>query len=292
MIAVSRNIANRLLRISLLLVLNACAVVPDASVRREQIITAAAAVGWQQQIIPSGDFDLASFVPASIAAQQRLVIYLEGDGLAWINSSRPSSDPTPITALALQLAQKHPSPNAVYLARPCQYVTVQYRQNCRQSVWTSAQFSESVIQATSNAIDILKQRYQSKMLVLVGYSGGGVVAALVAARRDDVVRLVTVASNLDHRYWTTLHQITPLSGSLNPTDFYQQLASIPQLHLAGAKDKVVPPAVIEKFVNGFKQKQLVTIKIMRGFDHQCCWLDDWLMLLPGEAIGSLSASDR
>jgi hypothetical protein len=44
------------------------------------------------------------------------------------------------------------------------------------------------------------------------------VASLVAARRHDVVRLVTVAGNLDHLAWTTLHGVSPLTGSLNPAD--------------------------------------------------------------------------
>jgi hypothetical protein len=67
----------------------------------------------------------------------------------------------------------------------------------------------SVISASNQAVDALKQRYGAQEIVLVGYSGGGAVAALVAARRTDVVRLVTVAGNLDHLAWTHLHSVPP-----------------------------------------------------------------------------------
>ncbi|GAB2181920.1 hypothetical protein DLREEDagrD3_21430 [Denitratisoma sp. agr-D3] len=48
----------------------------------------------------------------------------------------------------------------------------------------------------------------ARRLTLVGYSGGA--AALLAARCSDVVRLVTIAGNLDHRAWTRYHHITTL----------------------------------------------------------------------------------
>jgi hypothetical protein len=44
------------------------------------------------------------------------------------------------------------------------------------------------------------------------------VAALVAARRTDVDRLVTVAGNLDPTAWAVYQHIQPLTGSLNPAD--------------------------------------------------------------------------
>src|SRR3546814_2839304 len=64
-------------------------------------------------------------------------------------------------------------------------------------VWTSARFSDGVIVSMSDALDRLKEEAGASSLDLVGYSGGGGVAVLLAARRRDVVSIVTIAGNLD-----------------------------------------------------------------------------------------------
>jgi pimeloyl-ACP methyl ester carboxylesterase len=62
----------------------------------------------------------------------------------------------------------------------------------------------------------LKQRSGSTRLTLVGYSGGGTIAVLLAARRSDVAEVITVAANLDVGYWTQRDGLSPLTGSLDP----------------------------------------------------------------------------
>ena len=59
---------------------------------------------------------------------------------------------------------------------------------------------DKVVRVSKQAIDTLKQQFQSEEIVLVGYSGGGAIAALVAARRADVADLISVAGNLDIGY--------------------------------------------------------------------------------------------
>jgi pimeloyl-ACP methyl ester carboxylesterase len=257
----------------------ACAV-SDSLSRRQNVIELAVQDGWQLDVIKGSHFNLASFTPKLVLPQSQLVVYIEGDGLAWESRFKVSPDPTPAFAMALLLARKHPSNNAVYLSRPCQYVVGINRRNCEPSVWTSGRFSEQIIRASNDAIDYLKQKYNSKSLILIGYSGGGAVAALVAARRNDVEQLVTIAGNLDHKLWTDLHQISPLMGSLNPTSYRQVLESIPQTHLVGENDKNVPPELIKKYVKGFNIPELVTVKVVEEFDHKCCWVDQWPALLP------------
>lgn len=255
-----------------------CSTATDPTARRQHIFELAEERGWQQNVITGENFDLATFSPRQIAPQQQLVVYIEGDGWA-IYRNQPSVDPTPLRALALQLALQHPDNNAVYLGRPCQYVTAEHRHHCEPSVWTSARFSEQVIEATNHAINVLKERYHAKSLRLVGYSGGAAVAALVAARREDVVQIITVAGNLDHRSWTTWHHVTPLSASLNPTDVRRELSVIPQYHLVGEEDKVVPPMLIEKFVSGFNASKIITVKEIPDFNHHCCWVQHWESLI-------------
>lgn len=254
-----------------------CASVPTPVQRQQTADDLAATRGWQARPVSAGPFDLMTYAPAMPAtptATDTLVVYIEGDGLAWVSASLPSTDPTPANPLALRLALAHPQGAAAYLARPCQYVAASFR-GCDERYWTQQRFAPEVIEASSLALDALKARYQARQLVLVGYSGGGAVAALVAARRTDVARLITVAGNLDHRAWTTLHRVLPLTGSLNPADVRAALQSLPQWHLAGAKDTVVPPSMALGFAQGFAVSQRPQVQVVPGNTHACCWAEQW-----------------
>src|SRR5450830_712758 len=263
-----------------LLVLAGCAHIDHSpQTRRQQANQLAADASWQKIYLPTGDFVLAAFTPRSLQQSDTLTIYIEGDGLAWINSSTPSFDPTPIKPVALQLALRHPHGNAVYLARPCQYVAGIDQRNCAIAYWTNRRFSPEVIEASNQAVTQLKQQFNVTHIELVGYSGGGAVAALVTARRQDVTRLVTVAGNLDHEVWTKMHHGSPLTGSLNPADEWQALSSVPQLHFIGGQDKNVTSAVAESYCARFPENHRPQLRVVDGFDHHCCWVEQWPTLL-------------
>ena len=102
---------------------------------------------------------------------------------------------------------------------------------------------------------------------------------MVAARRDDVVRLVTVAGNLDHQIWTQRLKVSPLTGSLNPVDYWEKLVNIPQLHLVGGKDTSVPLFVAESYQGRFPDDKKPQIKVVKDFDHHCCWSARWPELI-------------
>lgn len=257
-----------------LLALGACANIAPQE-RRQHADTLAAAHGWQPLRLPAGNFVLAAYAPAKIAASDMLTIYIEGDGLAWLTRSQASSDPTPRNPVGLQLALRHPYGAAAYLARPCQYVEAQEAQACEQGYWTDRRFSPEVVSASNRAIDLLKQRASASRLTLIGYSGGGAVAALVAAKRQDVVRLITVAGNLDHRAWTALHRVPPLEGSLNPADAWAALQAIQQLHFVGGKDEIISVGVVESYLARFPPGHRPEMQIIPGFDHTCCWVEQW-----------------
>jgi dienelactone hydrolase len=125
------------------------------------------------------------------------------------------------------------------------------------------------------AISQLRQQAQATRLNLVGYSGGGTMAALLAARRTDVQRLITVAGNLDPASWVQRHRLTPLNGSLNPADQWQALAGITQMHFVGMQDATMPEQVARSYRNRFPADAPITLEAMPGFDHQCCWVDAW-----------------
>ena len=109
---------------------------------------------------------------------------------------------------------------------------------------------------------------------LIGFSGGGTLATLLTARRQDVERLVTVAGNLDTKAWAKHHAVSPLTGSLNPLDVAGSIAGVPQLHLVGGKDKVVPASLTRKFVQRTGSR-VARIETFPDNDHGCCWPDLW-----------------
>lgn len=264
-----------------LLVVSGC-VDLSPETRRHGAEQMAAGSGWEPLRLPSGPFVLAAFAPRHLTEVDTLTVYVEGDGLSWISRSQPSQDPTPMHATALAMALHQPRGTAAYLARPCQYVSADDARNCHTTWWTDSRFATEVIVATNLAIDQLKQRFQAHHLVLVGYSGGGAVAALAAARRKDVSLLVTVAGNLDPDAWARINKITPLKHSLNPSDAWQDLVGVPQLHLAGGHDTTITPEVTRRYVSRFPKDRQPVLRIIERFDHQCCWVEQWAELYPGQ----------
>lgn len=177
--------------------------------------------------------------------------------------------------VALKLALKDQN-DVVYLGRPCQYVE---SEKCSQKYWTSARFGPEVVASINHAVSLVKAQRGARQLILVGYSGGGAVAALVAARRDDVIRLVTVAGNLDPQKWTQQLNVSPLTGSLNPADYWRELLNISQLHLVGANDVSVSLLVAKSYQARFPEKKKPQIKVVEDFDHLCCWAERWPELM-------------
>ena len=248
--------------------------------RRAASAKVAAEAGWQQLRLDGGPFVVTALVPANLSRADTLSVYIEGDGLAWLDAATPSFDPTPLDPLALQLALRQPSGVAAYLARPCQYVTSVDWRICQPKYWTSHRFAPEVIEASNQALDQLKQRFGARRLVLVGYSGGGAVAALLAARRSDIEQPITPSGNPDHHTWTTLEQLSPLSGSLNPADQWQQLLDVPQIHFVGGRDRSVANTVAEAYRARFPTDAQPMLRIIEDFDHHCCWVREWPVLYP------------
>ncbi|KZN20677.1 MULTISPECIES: alpha/beta fold hydrolase [Pseudomonas] len=228
--------------------------------------------------IDSKPYSLKAMVPPD-GHYARLRVYIEGDGHAWATSSTPSYDPTPSTSLTARFAAEDTQPT-VYLARPCQFVM---SPGCNQKLWTDERFSPSVIEAYINALDTLKRKYATTEIELIGYSGGGTVALLVAAKRDDIVGVQTIAGNLDTDAWTRAKGLNQLEGSLNPANYIERLRNIPQRHIVGSRDTTVPFEVTQSYMTKLRGKcaQVVTVNAshdegygqqwanMRGTPYAC-----------------------
>ncbi|EPO1787042.1 alpha/beta hydrolase family protein [Cronobacter turicensis] len=206
----------------------------------------------------------------------RLRVYIEGDGFAWVSRTRPSDDPTPHNPLGLKLAAADPSGNILYLARPCQFIGPPLPSACNVHLWTDKRFSSNVVEAMDKAVSQVVQRYPQARIELVGYSGGGNIAALLAARRTDVVSLRTVAGNLDVAYVNALHRVSAMPDAQSAADVAVKLANLPQIHFSGADDSTVPPAVARRFQNAVGER-CAQVEVVPGMDHG----SDWAALWPG-----------
>jgi len=260
------------------LFINACSSLPPVTERMHSASLLAQSAGFEKSTITTNTYDLVSYQRIFKKVNENLVIYIEGDGSAWKSGSLPSDNPTPTNPVALSLAIQDTRPAVAYLARPCQFTALPSK-GCSEAIWTNARFNKDVIDSNNQAIEILKKQYQAKELILIGYSGGGAVASLVAAQRKDVKALITVAGNLDTSTWVKLFGLDPLTGSLNPADKVKELSSIKQTHFIGGVDQVIPLSVTQSYLNKLKtpnQSQLIEIK---EYGHVCCWQKTWPDLL-------------
>lgn len=222
----------------------------------------------------AGQFVLTTF-GRSRAPGSPLTVYIEGDGLAWLSRTEVSPDPTPRNPVGLRLAAADPSPNVLYVARPCQYAPPSVDRRCANSdYWTDRRFAEEVVASVDAAVTRQAGR-GARGVRLVGYSGGGAVAVLVAARRNDVIDVRTVAGNLDHVALNRHHGVSQQRGSLNAADVAAKIASIPQLHLIGSRDEIVVPSVAESYARRAGTRGCIELRTVPGATHADGWVEAW-----------------
>ena len=262
---------------ALILGMVACATASDRHDVARNLVRQA---GWRWGVLTAGIFDVAVALPpldtVGEMGGQVLTVYLEGDGFAFVHPNQPSADPTPTDPIALRLALAQPGSGPVaWLARPCQYAQPDHGRSCQSWYWTNGRYAEEILSSLGEALDQVKRRTNTTHLILVGYSGGGALAAVLAARRGDVDGLITVAADLDLAYWTGRDHLTPLTGSLDPALAAPQLGHVPQVHFTGGRDQVVGSDVVVSFRRHLPVGTPVTQLDVPDFDHKCCWVRAW-----------------
>ena len=211
--------------------------------------------------ISAGDFKLASWQKIT-NGQAPVKIYIEGDGHSFDVYGQPTNNPTPKGTLLRKIAFNDDNPNVVYLARPCQFVK---DDKCIQKYWTTARFSPEVIQAEASAV---RKIAKGRSVILIGFSGGAQIAGLIAVLNTDisVKKLVTIGGNLDHKAWTAYHDLPYLRDSLNLASYRDKYLQIPQVHFIGAKDEIIPPALVKKFAHAEDIKEVKKAQHNKGWE--------------------------
>lgn len=212
-----------------------------------------------------------------IAPDAPLFIFIGGDGSPWVDGGRRiAADPTAREPLALELAAHTHGGTVLYLGRPC-YLGLAALPECRPTDWTSGRYSRAVVASLTAVANRFIRRHPAREVVLIGHSGGGALAVLMAPKVAGVRAVFTIAANLDVAAWTALHGYLPLTGSLDPARAPALPSGIREIDLAGGRDKNVPPWLIERYEAGHPRARLW---VLPRFDHQCCWLGAWPRLLP------------
>ncbi|MBL8271196.1 alpha/beta fold hydrolase [Steroidobacter sp.] len=262
------------LRIALNAVLVAAVIISGCASPGQRIEERARGAGLDIVHVAAGEFPSRIYMKRGSAqdhAKARgrvLTVYLESDGIPWRNGTEPSADPTTHRPLALEMLIRSDAP-AAYIPRPC-YQGLR-SDKCTTELWTGARYSSAVVNSMVATVREAQRLADASSVALVGYSGGGTLAVLIAERLDNVTSVVTIAANLDTDAWTAHHHYLPLSQSLNPA-LSDKKHSWPELHLRGANDTIVPPATTAKYFERHPQARQRTVA---GFDHVCCWVRDW-----------------
>lgn len=192
---------------------------------------------------------------------------------------RPDN-PTPMNPVALHLASRDKSDNLAYLARPCQFMKNPQGKGCARTYWEENRFAPEVIEAYNTALDNIANLYDITGFHLVGYDGGANIAAVLAAKRADVLSLRTVAGNLNpgHESSNLIHR--PLaSNAVLASNHAQDLVLVPQHHFIGAADEYIQPGVYHSFRQMLGLSECVHYSLVTDADHTRGWVEKWPELL-------------
>ncbi len=220
------------------------------------------------------EFHHIAYVAGALENSDTLHVYVEHDGTPWLDLTHPAADPTPRMPLALELMGQDTGPR-LFLGRPC-YFAPQQEPACTPLLWTHQRYSPQVVASMVAALRRFLTPHPFRRVVLIGYSGGGTVAWLMAAQVPETVAIVTVAANLDIDDWTRIHDYSPLAGSLNPALMPPLSPTISQFHYVGGRDRNVPPSVVQSFARRHPEARVIELA---DFDHECCWMERWPNLL-------------
>lgn len=257
--------------ITLSLGLSACVTSPSALFQQQS-----SALGLTEASIKTSLFELAIFENKVLSNNAILHVYLEGDGVPFIQNRFVNSDPTSTKATTLSLIKQDPT-NSVLIGRPCYHG--KNSTPCSDSKWwTSHRYSTEVVNAMASAINTYNT--EGNQVVLIGFSGGGALAMLMANQIKNIEKIITISANLDTLAWTSYHAYSPLLGSLNPISYLESNQGIKQLHLLGERDKNVPHRLWSDKLIGANSN----IISHPEFTHHCCWSSIWpkvLSSIPG-----------
>jgi hypothetical protein len=138
----------------------------------------ASKLGFSRHTVTGTEFEHAVYTARAPGWAPLLHVYLEGDASPRMAHRYSPADPTPHRPLTLELMALDPAPS-VLLGRPCQHGL---DPGCDPELWTVGRYGERVVASLAAAVERERQGREASGVVLVGYSGGGGLALLIAER--------------------------------------------------------------------------------------------------------------
>lgn len=239
----------------------------------QRVDAIAAAAGFSRTVVRGAGFEHVVYAndrPVGAAVH----VYIEGDGRAYLDRWTAAPDPTPHRPLMLELMKSDPA-RAVYVGRPC-YFGLAADAPCTPLDWTLRRFSAPVVDSMASAV--MAAAAGAPSIEIYGHSGGGTLAVLLARRLSGVTRVVTLAGNLDPVAWNRLHGYTAFTDFVDPLADGPLPARVSQVHAVGARDRNVPPSLVEAAAHTLGATD---VRVIAGADHTCCWERTWPALRDG-----------
>ncbi|MFA4995450.1 MAG: hypothetical protein WC521_09150 [Bdellovibrionales bacterium] len=227
---------------------------------------------FERQEITAGTFRLTVFSRIQ-DANQPITVYIEGDVRGWTPMAALGVDATPDEYLGLRLATLDPTKNVVVISHPCQFNINDPA--CHNKTWKNGRLATQIYDSINRALDYVVSVIPRSRLNLVGYSGGGAIAAVMAARRRDVVSLRTIAGNLDPDGNGRTHSAVPQYDYIDPMEGAPRLSMLPQEHFVGENDALVPSFLTGNFVRAVGQNICVKITPIADATHKTGWEEAW-----------------
>ena len=237
-----------------------------------------------RELSPDSDIPFRAWI-RRVNAATRLIVIIESDGAAWKAAGfTPPENPTSRHPIGLHMALISPDhENVLYLARPCQFIvrgdlttfkndsllSKQQQSSCQDKRWwTLWRYRSDLIDRYARLIEeqvslhrVTPNRTADQggrfSLVLAGFSGGGSVAALLAAafaaqdsetdsnQREALVPgkslcLITLAAPLDLNRWALHHRLTLFRDAPSGELLAERILAIRSVHAFGGRDRKVP----------------------------------------------------
>lgn len=247
----------------------------------ERIQQQAQSHGFRAQTIAGKPFTHVVYNKQTFCADNTVHIYIPGDGNPWRTRYQVALDPTPSYSLMLDLMALDSIASAQYLGRPC-YLGQYKDPACHVLHWTHHRYSAEIVQSLQHVLHQQLTRFPACKATLIGYSGGGTLAMLIAPQLVQVNKVITIAGNLNITAWSKLHDYSALQGSLNPAEQPPLSTRIKQWHLLGGLDDNIPASISKQVI---QNQPNASILYFEEFTHECCWQDIWPTVL--EKIGQV-----
>ena len=224
-----------------------------------------AAGGRRRRIPPPGP------VLTAPVGYRALHVYLDGDGTPEAGGY-PTADPTPRDPLVLDLIALDGLP-AVYVGRPCYHGLSTAA--CTPAMWTSARYSNPVVASMAAAVRrVVDESGVSPRVTWIGYSGGGVLAVLLATRVPQVGAGHDRGQPGHRRVERPPRHTAPecLTQPRAPAGAGAERPSAPLRRRS--RHHLVPASITRQGTP--PGAQLIVIP---DYDHRCCWTTRWPSIL-------------